>query len=250
MSNDLEPKAGAKPMVVDDSAFAHLLDTNKFEHLWRVAKTFAATNLVPELFRNKPENCFVGLQMALRSGIDPLLFLQNCYVIQGKPAVETKLAVAMLINSGLIEGTIDYQFTGTGNNLACTASVTLKKTGERVEHTLTWDTVTKNGWAAKDGWKKDPVLMMQYRSAMRLIRSHFPDVLLGCYSKEEASDMQTINSTAKQVRPAGKLQERALPAPPTLLPAAPPAPETVEHGDAWEPDADELDQIAKKESEA
>lgn len=249
MSDDLEPKAGTNATVVDESGFSHLLDSDRFNHLQRVAKLFASTDLVPPKFKNNVGNCFVALQMALQSKINPMVFMQNCYIVSDRLALETKLAVSMLHNSGLIIGIIGYKLSGTKAEPACTAFVTLKSTGERIEHTLTWDTVVSNGWNSNKPWRSDPQMMIMYRSAMRLIRAHFPDVLMGCYSVDEHDDMQTIDSTARQVRPAGKLQVRAQEALPQL-PPAPPAPETIEHGDAWEPDADELEEITKKESEA
>jgi hypothetical protein len=213
------------------------------------ARIYAASPMVPAAFRNKPHEIFIIMEMAQRSGVDAMMWLQNSYVVPntGKPGIETKLAITLLMASRATLGPITYALAGSGDQLSCTASVTVRETGQVVTHRLHWETVVSNGWHNNPGWKKDRELMMCYRAASRLIRLHFPDVLLGCITREEAQDMQTINSTAKQVRPAGKLQERALPAPPTLLPAAPPAPETVEHGDAWEPDAEELDQIRKQE---
>ena len=81
--------------VEDSSEFSMLLDSAEFEHAWRVATLYSQSTLVPESFRNNPANCFIGLQMAIRCGVDPFAFLQKCYVIHGKPAIETQLAIAL-----------------------------------------------------------------------------------------------------------------------------------------------------------
>jgi hypothetical protein len=230
MGNDME-QSKTRVAVVDDSEFANWLDTNRFEHIWRIAKVFSETSMVPSVFQKKPADCMVAIQMAMRCGIDPMMFLQNSYVISGKPSIETKLAIAMLLKSGRIRGTITYAFSGQGKSLACTASCVTADTGELIEHTLTWDTVERNKWHESAFWKKDPELMIQYRSAMRLIRSHFPDVLLGCYSKDELEDIDSEQQTV--VRPGrapGRLNQVIAPA----LEAP-----KVEHGDAYEPDEEE-----------
>lgn len=230
MSNELEASK-TKVAVVDDSEFANWLDSSRFEHIWRIAKVFSETQMVPQAFQKKPADCMVAIQMAMRCGIDPMMFLQNSYVISGKPGIETKLAIAMLLKSGRIRGTITYACEGQGKDLQCTASCVMADTGELLEHTLTWHTVERSGWSAKDAWKKDPQQMMQYRAAMRLIRSHFPDVLLGCYSKDELDDMSTEAKPVVQPRrAAGRLS--------TIIPPALEAPK-VEHGDAYEPDEEE-----------
>jgi len=230
MSNELEASK-TKVAVVDNSEFANWLDTSRFEHIWRIAKLFAATEVVPKAFQQKPMDCMVIIQMALRCGVDPMMFLQNSYMNQGKPNIETKLAIAMLLNSGRVRGTISYAVEGQGKSLSCTASCVLASTGELVEHTLTWDIVESNKWHENAFWKKDPVLMMQYRAVWRLIKTHFPDVLLGCASKDELDDMSMANkTTVHQRHSAGRLS--------TLLPPALEAPK-VEHGDAYEPDEEE-----------
>lgn len=224
MSTELT-KPEPRSIVADSSAFAGLLDSAKFEHLQRVAKVFAASELVPAHFRDKPANCIVALQMALRLQVDPFMFLQNCYLISGKPSIETKLAIALLNASGRISGSVRYKVEGSGEKLACTAYCVESGTGEVLEHRLDWETVKRCGWAAKGTWATDPKLMMMYRSAMRLIRTHFPDVLLGMLSKEEAEEIGTVEVRPSKVRLADKLK----PAPVAELAEEP-------HGDAWEGD--------------
>lgn len=181
--------------VTDNSDFANILDTAKFEQLQRIAKVFAACDLVPDHFKGKLPNCIIATQMALRLGVDPLAFMQNSYIVSGKCGVETKLATSLLNASGLIRGVIRYEITGSvqDKTLKCTAACVDRTTGEEVSHTLDWSDVVANEWNTKPAWKKDPRLMIQYRAAMRLIRLHYPGVILGLYAKEELEDMSTID---------------------------------------------------------
>lgn len=192
-------------VVSDDSGFANILDTAKFEHLQRVAGVFAACDLVPDHFKGKLPNCIIATQMAIRLGVDPLAFMQNSYIVSGKCGIETKLATSLLNASGLIRGVIRYEITGSvqDKTLKCVASCVDRATGEEVSHTLDWADVSANEWNTKPAWKKDPRLMIQYRAAMRLIRLHYPGVILGLYAKEELEDMSTVDgeivSTARDV---------------------------------------------------
>lgn len=252
MSTDITTRTDKVP-VHDTSEFANLLDTARFEHLWRVATAFAKSDLVPQHFRNKPENVFVATQMALRTGVDPYMFLQNCYVVAGRPGIESKLAVALLNRSGRIKGSVKYRFEGDGKKLACVAYCTEAATGELLEHRLDWSTVEAEGWLGKSGskWKTDPQLMMQYRAAMRLIRLHFPEVLLGMSSVEELDESTTLDAKVVNKGPVASLSERITARAQEPVPAIEKAPaHTPEadadgepHGDAWEPDEEERAQI-------
>jgi hypothetical protein len=125
-----------------------------------------------------------------------MAFLQKSYIIAGKPAIEAQLAIAMVNSSGLLRGSIRYKHDGKGKDRACTAYCVENATGEVLQHTLHWHTVEAEGWTSKKGskWITDPLLMLEYRSAMRLIRTHFPEVLLGMLTKEEADEVNTLDA--------------------------------------------------------
>jgi hypothetical protein len=169
-----------------------LLDTAAFEHSWRVAKAFAASDLVPTHFRGKPENCFIAVQMALRSGVDIMAMLQSLYVVHGKPGLEAKLMIAMLNTSGRIKGAIRYKWDGKDSTRSCAAIVTDSETEKDVEGmAVTMAMAKAEGWIEKAGskWKTMPDLMLQYRAAAFLIRTTYPDVIMGMQTREELDDM-------------------------------------------------------------
>jgi len=181
-------------VATDDSQFANLLDTAKFEHLWRISTAFSRSDLVPDQFRGKPENCFIGVQMAIRLGVDPFMFLQSCYVVHGRPGIEAKLAIALANSSGVFIGPIRYKLEGDGKQRKCTAYATVRETNETIEMTVDWAMVQAEGWADKKGskWLTIPEVMFRYRSAMLLIRTHCPEVIMGMQSKEELEDLDPV----------------------------------------------------------
>jgi hypothetical protein len=118
--------------------------------------------------------------------------LQNRYVIGGRPAFESKLAIALLNASGKTAGPVAYKHEGRGKDRTCTATVRDAATRQTISHTLHWATVEAEGWLAKKGskWGTDPLLMLKYRTAMQLIRTTYPEVLLGMVTVEEATELQ------------------------------------------------------------
>lgn len=196
-------------VVHDDGQFANMLDTGKFEQLQRIANLFSKSSLVPKHFQGSLPNCVIACQMAFRLGVDPMAFMQNSYIVSNKCGIETKLATALLNSSGLIVGPITYKISGSvqDKSLRCVASCVDAKTREHVEHSLEWSEVVSNGWHNNDNWKKDPRLMIQYRSAMRLIRLHYSGVILGLYAKEELEDMETVEGHIVTEAPARTLTD-------------------------------------------
>lgn len=206
--NGQQPAAPRWPTVNDSSPFANLLDSAKFEHLQRLSSIFAASELVPEQFRGKQANVFVALQMAFRCGVDPFMFLQNCYIVHGRPGVESKLAIALLNASGQIKGRVSFDLTGEGKGRKCIASATDKSTGQVVQQTVTYALAEAEGWTKaktmKNGgsipskWTTMTDLMLQYRAAMFLIRLHYPEVLMGMSTKEELDEQEFLGPKPRQ----------------------------------------------------
>lgn len=188
---------------VDNSEFACFLDTAKFNQLWRVSQVFAASQLVPMHYQQKPNDCFVATQMALRLGTDPMMFMQNTYVIHGKPGMLSQLVIALINARGPFCGPIQWKFTGKGDTRACTAYAKHKATGEICEATVSWDMATKEGWTTKKGskWQTMPDLMFQYRSAAFLGRLYCPECLMGMRTVDELNDI-TANEESTQEPPA------------------------------------------------
>jgi hypothetical protein len=183
--------------VSDTSEFAELLDSNRFAQIQRVAQLFSESTLVPEVFQGKPANCAVALQMAFRMRVDPMMLMQNMYIVKGRPGIEAKLAIALINSRGPFEGPVQWILEGEGGKRSWTAFAVHRATGEKCAATVTWEMAVAEGWTTKDGskWKTIPDIMGRYRSAMFLGRLYCPEVLLGLPTSDELDDfvpMKTV----------------------------------------------------------
>jgi hypothetical protein len=130
------------------------------------------------------------------------MMLQGTYVVHGKPGIEAKVMIAMLNASGRIKGVIRYEFAGEGANRSCTAIVTDAATNTEVRGMAVTMVIAKaEGWIEKAGskWKTMPDLMLQYRSAAFLIRTTYPDVIMGIQSREELEDMPAADVRSTEI---------------------------------------------------
>lgn len=224
-----------------------LLNLEAFELSQRVAKMLSSSTLVPEQYRsvikvkagkdqsgqwmyrdeenpNGLSNCIIALNMANRMGADPLMIMQNLYLIEGRPSWSSQFIMASINSCGrfsalrfdledLGEKEVEYQETVWSNrqkqtvtkkiriqNFACTAWAIERETGERLNSSkITIEMAVKEGWYQKNGskWQTMPEQMLRYRAASFFGRVYAPELLMGLRSAEEEQD-QIIDVTPDQ----------------------------------------------------
>lgn len=165
-----------------------------FEALQRMARLFAASSLVPESFRgnNALGNAAIALDMANRMGANPLMVMQNLYVVYGRPAWSAKFLIATLNQSGRFSA-LRYRFQGSegSDDWGCRAYATELSTGEVLEGPLITIGLAKaEGWYGKNGskWRTMPELMLRYRAASWFVSAFAPEIAMGLRTEEEERD--------------------------------------------------------------
>lgn len=226
----MQTSAVAKP----NDAPMSLLTGQGFDQIQRVAKALSASTLVPVQYRAFAEvkeygkvvghnpnpaglpNCIVALNMAQRMGADPLMVMQNLYVIEGRPSWSSQFIIASINSCGRFsplrfdlsepgkEQEISYSLTvwKKGNKVeeprkakirhqTCRAWVIEKETGERLDGPLvSIQMAIDEGWLTKNGskWLTMPEIMLRYRAASLLGRLYAPELLMGLQTREEVED--------------------------------------------------------------
>lgn len=211
-----------------------------FELMQRAAKMLAFSTLVPVAYRQNKEikeygkvtgyeenhnalpNCVVALNMAQRMGADPLMVMQNLYIVEGRPSWSSQFIIAAINSCGrytplrfqLSEAAeprpVEYLETkwvkGANNksekqevkktinvaNRTCIAWAIEKETGERLESpVISIDMAVAEGWLTKNGskWQTMPEVMLRYRAAAFFGKLYAPELLMGLQTAEEAADI-------------------------------------------------------------
>lgn len=219
-----------------------------FQAMHHMAESLANSTIIPEAFRNtlmvkdrydaqakkwiyRPEanpngvsNCIIALNMAQRLGADPMMIMQNLYLVDGRPSWSSQFIIAAINSSGRYsplrfditggEEEIEIPYavtewvynqvtkkkepvesnqTARVKNYKCVAWVIEKATGERLESTpITMEMAVKEGWYQKNGskWQSMPEQMLRYRAASFFGRIYAPDLLMGLRTQEE--EMESI----------------------------------------------------------
>ncbi|MDR0703209.1 MAG: recombinase RecT [Azoarcus sp.] len=221
-SQHLAPREAALPAV--SLGFGSL---QSFELMQRAAKLLSSSTLVPAQYRafdekkgtNNPNalaNCVVALNMSQRAGADPLMVMQNLYVVEGRPSWSSQWIIAAINGCGrfsplrfeikdLGEKDVEYEVTkwvdhqrvaskhkAKVRNLECVAWALEKETGERVTSpSVSIEMAVKEGWYGKSGskWQTMPEVMLRYRTASFFGRLYAPELLMGLQTVEEIRDV-------------------------------------------------------------
>lgn len=171
---------------------AYLTDSAAFEHIWRVAKAFSGSRMVPQHFQGKPEDTFVAIQMALQLDVNPLLCLQNMQVINGRPGFSASFAIGLANRRGPFLGPLTWSQTGEGDDLEVTCSATIEATGEVVSVSVSMAMAKAEGWTKNPKYRTMPAQMLRYRSATWLIRLYCPEVTCGLPATDELAQVQPV----------------------------------------------------------
>lgn len=164
-----------------------------FELMQRIAKAFASSDLVPKQYQNNLPNCMIALDMAQRIGANPLMCMQNLYVVHGTPGWSSKFLIATVNTCGRFSA-MRYEWKGEPGRpeYGCRAWAMERETSERLDGIwVTWAMVNAEGWASKNGskWKTMADQMFVYRAAAFWQRVYAPDLAMGLQTAEEVRDV-------------------------------------------------------------
>lgn len=236
-----------------------------FELMQRAARLLSSSTLVPVAYRQTIEkldrfgnvkesrenpnalaNSVVALNMAQRMGADPLMVMQNLYIVEGRPSWSSQWIIAAINGCGRFsplrfriesrgEREIEFKSTYWENNQrhtkvekvkindkVCVAWAIEKETGEVIESpAVSIEMAVLEGWYTKNGskWQTMDEVMLRYRTASFFGKLYAPELLMGLQTVEEAQDIieattgpdGTISVNVDELR-AGAAQTQRQPA--------------------------------------
>jgi hypothetical protein len=188
LRTQLAPRETSLPAVE-----AGLTTLAGFELAQRAAKLLASSSLVPKQYQGNLANCVVALNMAARVGADPLMVMQNLYVVHGSPSWSAQFLIATFNQSGRFSA-LRYEWSGAEgkDDWSCRAYAVEKSTGETLRGS--WVSIgmaKKEGWYGKQGskWQTMPQQMLMYRAASWFVRAYAPELAMGLQTVEEVRDV-------------------------------------------------------------
>ncbi len=194
--------------TIQNSVTAGFSTVEGFALLQRMANMFSSSTLVPEQYRGQKNlgNCAIALNMAQRMNADPLMVMQNLYIVYGQTAWSSKFMIAMFNMCGRYSS-IHYDETGEKDtdSWGCIAWATERSTGKKLTGPeVTIGIAKKEGWYNKSGskWQTMPGQMLRYRAASWFIRTTAPELSMGLQTTDEVIDVtpEPIKAAQHEIR--------------------------------------------------
>lgn len=172
--------------------------------LWNYGKLFAESSIVPDTFRGNQGNCVIALNMAIRMNADPLMVMQNLFLVYGKPSWSSQFLISTFNSCGRFTA-LRYEWFGKqgSDDYGCKAWAVEKATGEKLEGaTVTIWLAKKEGWYSKNGskWQTMPQQMLMYRAASWFIRAYAPEIAMGLQTNDEVIDTVELEPNEYEIK--------------------------------------------------
>lgn len=164
-----------------------------FKNAMQMATQLAKSDMIPTIYKNKPENCIIALELSNRLKLSPFLVMQNMYIVQGKPSWSSSFIISCINGSGRFAGPLKFEMDA--GRTKCRAYATEKISGEKlVGPLITMEMAQAEGWLGKNGskWKTMPELMLRYRAAAFFGRLYCPEIINGMLTDDEAQDIRPL----------------------------------------------------------
>lgn len=191
----------------------------------QVADTLCRSSIVPKRFSGDQGGTLIALDIAARMRTNPLMIMQNLYVVQGSPSFSGQFAIAAMRTCPKYKD-FRFEYLNGKDYTAGMRVVGIRADGgpDDIGTAITPDMPAKFGWGPM--WQKMPEQMYKYRAASWFVRTFCPEVLMGLPTTDELEDMPEAQGGMRNVTPAKKRGIAG--AKPAAAPAAAMAPAAAE----------------------
>ncbi|MCW2248262.1 hypothetical protein M2352_003896 [Azospirillum fermentarium] len=177
-------------LLSSSSPVALYLEPTLFRQAWEASKLIAAAPHCPAFYRNKPEACFIAIDIAEKLQLPLFTVLQNTYEHGGRPGFYAQFLIGLANHRKAFATPIKFSVTGSAEagDLEATAYATLHDGTEAAE-SVSLKTAIADGWYGRNAkYRSIPDRMLKYRAASALIGFYAPEVKLGFPTIEELED--------------------------------------------------------------
>lgn len=181
-----------------------------FALLRNAAEFISESDIIPKQFQKNISNCAVALNMARRMQADPVMVMQNLYVVYGRPGWSSQFLIATLNTNGSFSK-LRYEWTAEKDKkkdgFGCRAYAVELDGGEVLYGP--WVTVglaRSEGWydrKSRDGgvaskWPTLTELMCMYRAAAFFVRTYCPEIAMGLRTADEEEEIHAARNVTSE----------------------------------------------------
>jgi hypothetical protein len=166
-------------------------DLQLFSEEWRIATQLAKSSIIPDNYKNKPENVVIALGMAQQLDLTPFTVMQNLNIIKGKTSWSGSFCKTLIEKTRRFKD-LELNYIGQKgtDSYGCYLSATRISDGKIINGPeVTMKMAKEEGWTTNKKWLTLTDLMLAYRCQSFFARLHCPEAMSGVYTTEEIEDI-------------------------------------------------------------
>lgn len=172
-----------------------------FNNNWKIAEQLAKSDIIPDTYKNKPQNIVIALGLANQIGIDAFTVMQNLAIIRGKTSWSGSFCKTLIERTGKYKN-LELNYVGEKgkDSYGCYLSAERVGDGKIINGPLvTMEMAKAEKWTTNPKWNTLTDLMLAYRCQSFFCRLYTPEAMNGIYTSEEAEDMKVVREQPQDI---------------------------------------------------
>lgn len=161
-------------------------------NLWDFSVKLSKSDMVPSIFKGKPDNVFATILYGKELGLNPIVSLNAISVVQGQVTLKTQTMNGVVL-ANHPSAIIEIKQDETKKEVIVTAR---RNKEDNAPYISTWnmEKAKQMGLAGKDNYLRQPLTMLRARALSEALRMKFADTLLGFLGTEEMEDLPPLRN--------------------------------------------------------
>lgn len=164
-----------------------------FSQNWNMAVQLSKSDIIPDNYKNKPQNVVIAIGLANQMQLDPFTVMQNLAIIKGKTSWSGSFCKTLIERTGKYKN-LELNYVGEKgkDSYGCYLSAVRVSDGKVINGpTVTMQMAKAEKWTSNSKWLTLTDLMLAYRCQSFFCRLYVPEAMNGIYTSEEVDEMST-----------------------------------------------------------
>lgn len=202
----IENKPKETQVIVDNVALKPQVQqpqTNNltsFSQNWNMAVQLSKSDIIPDNYKNKPQNVVIAIALANQMQLDPFTVMQNLAIIKGKTSWSGSFCKTLIERTGKYKN-LELNYVGEKgkDSYGCYLSAVRVSDGKIINGpTVTMQMAKAEKWTSNPKWLTLTDLMLAYRCQSFFCRLYVPEAMNGIYTDDEITETN-MNSKRKSI---------------------------------------------------
>lgn len=164
---------------------------NSFSQNWNMAVQLSKSDIIPDNYKNKPQNVVIAIGLANQMQLDPFTVMQNLAIIKGKTSWSGSFCKTLIERTGKYKN-LELNYVGEKgkDSYGCYLSAVRVSDGKIINGpTVTMQMAKAEKWTSNSKWLTLTDLMLAYRCQSFFCRLYVPEAMNGIYTSEEVEEV-------------------------------------------------------------